>query len=110
MGDAFTQERLRDPMTTGVRTHMHEMHVHRAVVRGVDLGDPNRLAVVFGEEHSARVELPKRVRPLLVPALGDEAGRLRHLALELLPQLPQGRFVRGSGAPDVQGVLTPVSR
>ncbi len=110
MRDAFAEKRLRDPVTTRVRTHVHEMQMHRAVVGAVDLGDADRLAVVFGEEHSARVELPTGVCPLLVPALGDEAGRLRNLAPELLPQLPERRFVRGSGAPDVQGVLTPVSR
>ncbi len=107
---AFAQERLRDSVTARIWTNVHEMYMHRAVTRCVDLGDADRLAVGLGEEHAAGVELPAHVGPLLVPGLAAEARRLRNLELELLPQLPQRRLVGGRGAANVHGVLAPVRR
>ena len=109
--DALAQQRLRDTVPARRGPDVHEVDVHRAVVRPVDLRDTKRGAVVvLGEEDAACIDLPARVAPLLLPALRGEPGRLRHLALELLPELAERRLVGGRRGADVHGVRAPASR
>ena len=102
---------LRDSLPPGARTNVDEVHVHRAVLRLVDLGDADRPVRVHREEDAAGGDLAASVLPLLLPRLRLEAGRLRHLALELLPELAQRGLVRLGRAADAYGFVShPVSR
>ena len=76
------------------------------MLRRLGAGDADHPLVVLGEEDRARLDVAARVRPLLVPRL-RLAGRVRHLGLELLPELAEDGLVGEGRAADPHGVRAP---
>jgi len=87
-----------------------EVHARDAVRRRLDAGDANRPLLVLGDEDAAGIQVVANVLPLVVPRLGLSDGE-RDLALEVLEELAQDRFVGEGGAADCHGVVsTPIRR
>ena len=73
----------------------------RAAVLGrLDPRRANRAFIVLGDKDAAAAQIVERVTPLLFPRLALLGERVRHLGLELGPELAQRRLIGFRGAPD----------
>src|SRR5437763_842655 len=81
----------------------------RALARRLDPRDTERPLGVLGDEDTTAADVVERVGPLVGPRLAF-AERLRHLLLELGPELAEHGLVGLGRAADRHGTSDPVSR